>query len=131
MLVLRHAFGWQFAGIVFLALALVVAMLPEIPFWHFDPNSPFALSDKALHMLTFTFLAAWFSGQYSRQSYWRIALGLVLFGALIEVFQGMVSYRTSEWMDLYADAVGIAACLIIALLGVGGWSQRVELWLER
>ena len=57
-------------------------------------------------------------------------MGLIAFGALIELIQGMVSYRTAEWMDMYADGVGITLGLIIALLGAGGWSLRVEQWLE-
>jgi VanZ family protein len=72
----------------------------------------------------------WFSGQYARQSYWRIGVGLIAFGALIELIQSMVSYRTAEWMDMYADGVGITIGLIIALLGAGGWSLRMERWLE-
>ena len=53
-------------------------------------------------------------------------MGLLAFGILIELVQGTISYRTSEWMDLVGDAVGITAGLAIGLLGVGGWSVRVE-----
>jgi len=108
--------------------ALIGALLPDLPF--IDLSRPFRMSDKGLHALAFAFLAVWFSGQYARQSYWRIGAGLIAFGALIELIQGMVSYRTAEWMDMYADGVGITLGLIIALLGAGGWSLRMEQWLE-
>ena len=117
------------AGFGFLLIALSAALLPEIPFWPDDPLAKFDISDKVLHIVTFIFLAAWFSGQYARHSYWRIAIGLLAFGAIIELVQGVLSYRTSEWLDLYADGIGIVAGLTIAFLGLGGWSQRVERWI--
>lgn len=130
MIPLKYAARWQFAGIAFLMLALTAALLPEIPFWPDDPAARFEFSDKLLHMIAFTFLAVWFSGQYARASYWRIAVGLLAFGALIELIQGTVSYRSSEWLDLYADGIGIVVGLIIALLGLGGWSERFERLME-
>ncbi len=128
MLALRYRSRWQLAGIVLLLTALVAALLPDLPF--IDLSRPFRMTDKGLHALAFAFLAVWFSGQYARRSFWRIGLGLIAFGALIELIQGMVSYRNAEWMDMYADGVGITMGLIIALLGAGGWSLRVEQWLE-
>ena len=103
---------------------MAAALVPELPFH--ELTSQFTLSDKVMHIAAFTFLAVWFSGQYERESYWRIAVGLIAFGILIELVQGTISYRTSEWMDLLGDAVGIAAGLIIAALGAGGWSVWVE-----
>lgn len=87
--------------------------------------------DKWLHGFTFAFLAVWFSGQYSRNRYWGIGIGLFMFGIVIELCQRMVSYRTAEFMDLAADTVGIALGLIIALAGLGGWSLRVEELIQR
>ena len=131
MLELRYRVRWQVAGILLLLLALSASMLPEIPFWPDNAQAPFEFSDKALHVIAFMFLTVWFSGQYARTGYWRLALGLLAFGALIEVLQGMTNYRSAEWLDLYADGVGIALGLLMALLGLGGWSQRIEQrWLR-
>ena len=127
MIALRYTRRWQVAGFLLLLLVLIAALVPNLPFH--DLSMQFRISDKVMHIAAFTFLAAWFSGQYEKKSYWRIALGLIAFGLLIEVVQNTISYRTSEWMDLVGDAVGIAAGLIIAVLGVGGWSRRVEGWL--
>jgi VanZ family protein len=90
----------------------------------------FGAIDKWMHGITFAVLALWFSGQYRRDSYWRIAVGLIAFGLLIELCQRMVSYRSSEWFDVAANTAGIIVGLAIATAGVGGWSLRFESWLN-
>jgi VanZ family protein len=126
MLPLRYARRWQIAGILVLIGVLVAALSPALP----DLQLSKVLTDKWLHGLTFAFLTVWFSGQYARHSYWRLAFGMLAFGALIEVCQRMLTYRSAETMDLVADAVGVAAGLVIAWVGAGGWSLRFENWLQ-
>ena len=126
MLPLRFALRWQLAGAALLLMALVASLLPEIPFWPDVPGAAFTMSDKVLHILAFLSLTVWFSGQYPRAAYWRIAAGLIAFGALIEVLQGLTDYRDAEWLVLTADGIGIVIGLAVAILGAGGWSQRLE-----
>lgn len=83
-----------------------------------------------MHGVTFAVLALWFSGQYAREAYWKLVLGLLAFGALIEMCQRMISYRTAEWNDLFADMLGIVVGILIAMVGVGGWSLRIEKQLQ-
>ncbi len=118
------------AGYLLLVVILVAALVPAAWLSPQDPNYPFFISDKLLHGITFTALALWFSGQYARHSYWRLVTGLLAFGSLIEVTQRMLPYRTAEWMDLLADAAGVAVGMTIALAGTGGWSLRFEAWLQ-
>jgi VanZ family protein len=129
VLQLRYARRWQLAGALLLAISFCAAVLPELPFWSQLPKSSFRHADKVLHLLTFVVLSIWFAGQYERSSYWRIGLGLVAFGALIEVIQSALGYRMAEWVDLGADIAGIAIGLFLAGLGLGGWSMNVEKWL--
>jgi VanZ family protein len=126
MLPLRYARRWQIAGILVLIGVLVAELSPALP----DLQLSKVLTDKWLHGLTFAFLTVWFSGQYGRHSYWRLAFGMLAFAALIEVCQRMLTYRSAETMDLVADAVGVAAGLVIAWVGAGGWSLRFENWLQ-
>ena len=128
MLPLRYAPWWRTANGVLLVLVLAAAVMPAIWLW---PDRGKILSwfgeiDKWAHAIAFTVLAVWFAGQYRPRSYWRIALGLLMYGALIELCQRMVSYRTAEWLDVAADMAGIMAGLLIAAAGLGGWSQRFE-----
>lgn len=129
MLPLRHEKRWRLAGIFLLLVVLAATIMPTL--WLWPSSSKFLLEDKWLHLLTFTFLSIWFTGQYARRSYWRLLVGLTAFGALIELGQGMIPYRSAEWMDLFADIGGIGIGLIIAFAGLGGWSLRFEQWLQK
>ncbi len=128
MLPVRHVKRWQMASLIILALVLAMALMPAVWFW--DNKTAglrwFDSVDKWLHGGTFMFLAIWFSGLYSKKSYWKIAAGLLVFGLSIEACQRMVSYRTADWADVGADGAGIVIGLIVALAGVGGWCLRVE-----
>jgi VanZ family protein len=129
MLPLRHARRWQVAGIAVLVLVLAAALMPAIWFMKGMDDPRLAHPDKWAHAITFTLLTVWFSGQYSRRNYWRIAMGMLAFGAFIEICQRMVSYRSADSMDFAADGLGVALGLLIAWAGAGGWSLRVEQWI--
>jgi hypothetical protein len=133
MLPLRYASRWRTASVVLLLGVLAATLMPAMWFWG-DPRgfmTWFVNVDKWLHAITFGFLAVWFGGQYHASSYWRIGVGLILFGVFIELCQRIVTYRSAEWFDLVADAAGIVVGLLIGLTGLGGWSQRVESWFEK
>jgi VanZ family protein len=133
MLPLRHARRWQAASVVLLFMVLVAALIPAAWFW---PDRRqfvtwFVGADKWLHGITFVFLAVWFSGQYRPRSYWRIGLSLIFFGVLIEACQRLVAYRLAELLDIVADAAGIVVGLTVAMVGLGGWSLRMEDWYAK
>lgn len=130
MLPLRFRGLWRSAGIALLVIVLVGMLMPAVWFW---PDRGRMLDwfvdvDKWLHGIIFVVLAIWFAGQYKPRSYWRIGVGLVLFGVLIEACQRLVTYRSAEWFDIAADAAGILVGLAIAAAGLGGWSLRAENW---
>ncbi|MDH3547574.1 MAG: VanZ family protein [Gammaproteobacteria bacterium] len=121
------------ASAFLLLFVLAMTLMPAVWFW---PDRQIFVAwfidvDKWLHAVTFVFLALWFAGQYRARSYWRIGVGLILFGMLIEGCQRLVTYRSSDWFDIAADAAGIIVGLTIAMAGIGGWSLRVEAWYTR
>jgi VanZ family protein len=130
MLPLRHLRFWRIAGVVLLCLVLVFALMPAVWFWNdrAEALAWFRNSDKLLHATTFLMLAVWFSGQYRRPSYLRVAAGLMLFGLFIEFCQFLVGYRRADLLDVAANTAGIVTGFAIALAGLGGWSQRLETW---
>jgi hypothetical protein len=128
MLQLRYLRLWKISSVLILLLVLAATLMPAVWFWG-DMSSGmewFKGVDKWLHGITFTVLSLWFSGLYHRQSYWRVAVGLLVFGLAIEVCQRMVGYRTAEWLDVGADTAGILVGLAIAFAGLGGWCLRFE-----
>ena len=130
MLPLRFARQWQLASVVLLLLVLTAAVLPAI--W-FLPDRVRILDwfggvDKWAHVTVFAILTVWFAGQYARRAYWRIAVGLLAYGLLIELVQSLLSYRSAEMPDIIADGIGIAIGLVIAAIWAGGWCQWFESW---
>lgn len=130
MLELRYSGAWRAMSVLALLIILAATLVPSDWLWLDDPAFQFQVSDKWLHGITFAALSLWFCGQYAPSSYWRIALGLLAFGILIEIAQRAVGYRTADLLDLAADLVGIAAGLGIALTGAGGWTPKLEDWLQ-
>jgi VanZ family protein len=128
MLSLRYARRWQVASLIILLLVLAAAMMPAVWLWDDKVKmlSWFRDVDKWLHGGTFLALSLWFTGLYQKRSYWKIGLGLLAFGLVIEASQRMVNYRTADWLDVSADAVGIIIGLVIGAAGVGGWCLRAE-----
>ena len=86
----------------------------------------FGKNDKWVHGFTFLALSIWFTGLYSKKAYWRIGIGLLVFGLIIEACQRMVSYRTADWIDVGANTTGIILGLVIGAAGIGGWCVRAE-----
>ena len=128
MLPLRYARRWQVASLVILVLVLAATMMPAVWFWDDKVKmlSMFRGVDKWSHGITFMVLSLWFAGLYQKRSYWKIGLGLLAFGLVIEACQRLVSYRTADWLDVSADAAGIIIGLVIGAVGVGGWCLRAE-----
>lgn len=83
------------------------------------PAPPHMIStgwDKSNHLLAFGTLT-WLALHAFPQRLKSVLLGLLAYGALIEILQSLTPTRSAEWLDLCADAVGI-------LLGWG----LVRLW---
>lgn len=87
---------------------LGVLMLAAVTLLSLIPVSAVGVSDKLSHLLTYFVLAGWF-GLLATNRY-RLVLtlvGLLVFGMLIELLQGMTAYRQAEWADVAANAAGV------------------------
>lgn len=121
LLPLRYPRFWLAAGWSLIVLATIASLLPT-------QNLPsIGTSDKVQHMAAYALMALWFSGIYPRARYALIGIFLFVLGLAIEGAQGAMALgRQADLYDMMANASGIAAGLIAALLGLGGWAQRVE-----
>lgn len=90
---------WAF----WLCMAAVLALCLMPPVQHL-PSTGW---DKANHALGFAVLAVLGLFAYPARTA-GVLLGLLAFGAVTEVLQSLTGYRTAEWLDLLADAAGLA-----------------------
>jgi VanZ family protein len=102
-----------------LAASIVVAL------W---PRTPEAIDlgwDKANHLVAYaglTLLGCWTQSWRQR----TVALVMIAHGGLVEVLQGFTTYRSAEWADLLADALGIGVGIVLTIV-----LQRMLRWVTR
>lgn len=110
----RRAFAW-----------LTVALLAYVSWQALRSNpgsSNFSQLDKLQHLFAFVALAASSAlamaparrGNLLWAQGWALAGVWLLYGALIEVMQAFIPGRQASWLDLLADAAGIALGLALA-----------------
>jgi VanZ family protein len=125
-LLLRHPWVWLGLGWTFIVCAVVMSLVPgqKLP--------PTGLSDKTQHAIAYMLLTLWFTGVYPRSSYVRVGIGMLALGVSIEIAQGVMPFgRQTDFRDVIANSLGIATGLTFALVGVGGWAQRIEAWARK
>jgi VanZ family protein len=91
----RWAFWLAVAAVLALSLSPRAELLPSTG-W-----------DKSNHALAFAVLTILGRMSYSARRM-RVLLGLLAYGVLIEVLQSFTGYRSGEWLDVFADSLGIA-----------------------
>lgn len=108
---------WLGGGWGLLLLVLAICLLPMPPL----PVDQISWSDKAEHALAFALLAWWFAVA-RREGGWRwLAILLIAYGGLIELLQGLTTYRTPSIADALADALGVGLGLLIARWSPAGF----------
>jgi VanZ family protein len=96
----RLAFGLALCATLWLALEPSSGAGPW--FWQ---------ADKLQHAAAFAVLA-WLGARARVGGRWALVLGLLAFGAGIEIAQSFTATRTASALDLAADAAGIALALV-------------------
>ena len=125
-LLLRHPWVWLGLGWLFVALAITASLVPgqKLPDTH--------MSDKWQHALGYTLLTLWFTGIYPKASYWKVGGAMLGLGITIEIAQGLMPFgRQMDIRDVGANSIGIVIGLMLALIGVGGWAQKIEVWARK
>ena len=111
---------WSFdvwPALLYTALIFVVGSLPS------PPKGPARLGDKAQHFLGFALLA-WLSCRalrrlcpsFTQRGVWLGAFfASVVLGGVLELWQGLLTYRRCELLDWVADALGAALGVALGL----------------
>ena len=78
------------------------------------PVPDVGVNDKFSHLLTYFFLGGWFSLLAANRAtlVWTF-VGLVAYGILLELLQGMTTHRYAEWGDVLANASGTMAGILL------------------
>lgn len=97
----RLAFWIGLGGVLLLSLLPNSALPPVDPGW-----------DKANHIAAFAVLGllGWRSFPQARG---RLLVMLLFYGLAIEGLQSLTADRQAEWLDVVADAVGLALALAV------------------
>jgi VanZ family protein len=93
---------WKWTFWLCTVAVLVLSLAPAAP------ELPTTGWDKSNHFLGFITLAVLGLQGYPKRST-ALFVGLLLFGGLIEILQSFTTYRLAEWLDWFADGVGVMA----------------------
>jgi hypothetical protein len=117
----RYPRAWFALGWLMVLAVSVGSLAPS------GASMPAGVSDKFLHFAAYAGLAFVFMGAAGRHRWLRIAVGLLALGASIELAQaGLTEARSAEWLDMAANALGVAAGIAVAWLLPGNWCRQVE-----
>src|SRR5690606_37852963 len=112
----RYRGAWFALGWLLVLGVAVGSLLPSLP----DVSA--GVSDKLMHFAAYAALAFLFMGAVGRRHWLRIGLGLLALGAAIEVAQAMLSStRSGEWLDMAANAAGVATGILAAASFPANW----------
>lgn len=101
--------GWRIA---FFGCAMVVLVLALMPIEQLPPSTGW---DKSDHLLAFSVMGLLGLRAYPGSPLLCMA-ALLAYGMAIEALQALVPYRSAEWLDVLADALGVLLAIGIARL---------------
>jgi VanZ family protein len=113
--------AWAWRAVLGAALVTVAwtSLLPPE-----DLPQDVAVSDKVVHALAYALLGALVV--LSGLRWLPSVVAVVVFGLAVEIAQGVSGYRSFEWADLLADAVGAAVGAGVAAALVRSRSRPVS-----
>lgn len=90
---------------------IILGSLLKIP----DVDVGIQHNDKLIHFLAYFILTGWFIQLYRTQST-RILIVLfaVALGFVLEFIQGMISYRSFDWIDAVVNTMGVLSAYLLA-----------------
>jgi VanZ family protein len=96
---------WYLLGGLMLLMVGIVSLMP-VP--------DVGVNDKFSHLVTYFFLGGWFSLlAVNRAALGWTIIGLIAYGILLELLQGMTAHRYAEWGDVLANASGTLAGILL------------------
>ena len=94
---------------------LIFTILFLVPTPYLPDDALFHWWDKAQHALVFAGLMILGVIAYPKEII-KVASGLLIYGASIEVIQSLTGWRSGDLLDWYADAIGVVLIWITLIL---------------
>jgi VanZ family protein len=108
--------GWGLVLFISYSTLAPARYVPDLHLW-----------DKLEHATAFFGMTVWFAGVVRRSRYPVLAMWMLLFGAAIEILQGVMGLgRDMDFWDWVADAVGVSIALALVYFGLGRWTEYTE-----
>ena len=86
--------------------------------------------DKMGHTLAYLGMMIWFAQLYQRRSHVWWGLGFIALGIALEYLQGWSGYRDFEYLDMVADAAGVAAGWLLGGTAMAHLLSRLERYIK-
>ena len=88
-------------------LVLSILAISFLAMTETNPSSQSLIDDKLLHFLCFAYLTIIFKlAKFIDQDFWLYVI-VITYGILIEIVQVYLLYRSFEFLDIFADFMGI------------------------
>ena len=123
---LRYLRLWKGIGALFILAAFILSLGPDVLTPSGIPHI-----DKVIHATSYTGLTFWFLMVYPQRYHWRIAVGFVVMGAMIEVLQYFIPFHQAEVNDAIANTIGVTLAWLLTLTPLGGVLAWVDEHLAR
>ena len=120
MLPLRYLWIWMLFGWLLVAGVVVGSLIPDAPL------RALHVPDKVQHAFSYGVLMIWFAGLYARSHHVWIALTVLTLGAVLEIIQSQLSYRSFDPVDMLANVGGVLVGFVLSFWILAGWCQRLE-----
>jgi len=93
------------------------------------PSSAPKVGDITLHLFAFTYLTVALRIAHAKLLIVLVIALMLAYGGLIEIVQGYLPPRQSEWKDFAVDVLGVALGLVLHhFLGEKVWQIFLRLW---
>ena len=117
---LRLARVW-WTGAVVLVVSLIVVTLISIPSPPTESNV-----DKIYHVIAYFVLMTYLSGLVPPARWLAVAMFATVLGGGLELAQGWIGNRSAEWLDLFANILGVVLGYFAAFAGLGRWCVALD-----
>jgi VanZ family protein len=87
----------------------------------------FTGGDKLIHLFAYFVMMLWFGLIYlPGRAYKNLGIGLIMMGLILELIQGVTSYRTLSYLDMLANALGVSLGWLLARTPLSCTPSQIE-----